>query len=292
MSNDQLTACELFNSSAEAFRQGDLPESVASLRGAFFENLYVAPLLLGEDHYPQSIWYASPDGEPTAANEYIERYGRFWRDDPRALDFLSAVWSDPLVRAELTKFLNLSKNMLGATTQADFSELLREREMFLNPERLKRTQSEILERIREGNLRVPLPKPRLALTLLASGDPAASVEFYRQLLDVEPVTTSPTSGGYAEFDFSGVRLAIHGQDRLASGDPYKLGPRPDSLGWGAIFVIRVTQVAFYHENAQRAGVPIVDSDLSTKGRRFFVVKDPSGYVLEITEEDPGGLELI
>jgi hypothetical protein len=31
--------------------------------------------------------------------------------------------------------------------------------------------------------------------------------------------------------------------------------------------------------------------MGAQGRRFFVVKDPSGYLLEITEETPKGLQV-
>jgi hypothetical protein len=39
-----------------------------------------------------------------------------------------------------------------------------------------------------------------------------------------------------------------------------------------------------------AGLQLIDCDLARKGARFFVVKDPSGYVIEITEEEPRGLK--
>ena len=288
--SEELTACELFNAGAESFRQGEIVEAVTHLRGGFFENLYVSPLLLGEEFYPQKIWYASAEAEPPAAREYVKRYGRYWKDDPRALQFLGEVWNDPLVRAELKTYLNLSRNLLGVRSETDFNELLRERELFLNPERIRRTQSEIVSRLEAGDLRVPLPRPRLALTLLASKDPAATVEFYRQLFEVEPRVTSQSAGGYAEFDFDGVHLVIHGQDGTAPGDPYGIGPPPQAFGWGALFVFRVAHLEYYLENARRAGFEIVDADLENPGRRFFVLKDPSGYVVEMTEEDPKGID--
>ena len=291
--SDELTACELFNAGAEAFRVGDIVQAVTHLRGGFFENLYVSPLLLGEEFYAQKIWYPSGEAEPPAAREYVKRYGRFWKDDPRALEFLGEVWNDPLVRAELKTYLNLSRNLLAVGSETDFNELLRERDLFLNPERIRRTQTEIIARLQAGDLRVPLPRPRLALTLLASKDPAATVEFYRQLLEIDPKVTSQSSGGYAEFDLDGVHLVIHGEDGTAPGDPYRLGPPPASFGWGALFVFRVAHLDYYHENAKRAGFEIVDQDLGTEDsrsrrRRFFVVKDPSGYLVELTEEDPKG----
>lgn len=290
MSDERPTPPELFNAAVSAFLRGELARAVAFLRGGFFENLYIAPSLLDEEFYPQKIWYPGADAEPPAAREYVHRYGRLWQESPEALVLLGSVWNDPLVRAELKKFLNLSKNMLGVRTPFEHEDLRRERDVFLNPERLKRTGTEILARIERRGLRAPLPRPRLGLVLLAAKDPALSVDFCRRLLGVEPITVARQAGGYAEFELDGVHLAIHGQDRQAPGDPYALGPPPAALGWGAIFVIRVAGFERYYENAVEHGIAIVDSDLTANGRRFFVVKDPSGYLLEITEENPKGLE--
>jgi catechol 2,3-dioxygenase-like lactoylglutathione lyase family enzyme len=286
----RLNAFELFNAAVEALRRADLPGALVLLRAGFFENLYVAPLLLGEEFHPQRIWYPGPQAEPAAAREYAARYARIWEADPRALDVLAAVWSDSLVRAELRSFINLSKNLLNARTDSERADLLRERELFVSPERIKRTHSEILQRIESVPSRLRAPSPRLALIMLASKDPPVSVEFYAKLLGIAPVFTSAEAGGYAEFRFEGVALAIHGQSGAAAGDPYLLGPPPASFGWGAVFVFRVADFGRYYENALSAGLDIVDSHLAAAGSRSFVVKDPSGYLLEVTEEDPKGLE--
>jgi catechol 2,3-dioxygenase-like lactoylglutathione lyase family enzyme len=290
MDQRSLNAFELFNSAVEALRCADLPGALVLLRSGFFENLYVAPILLREEFHPQSIWYPGPQARPEAAREYAARYARLWEADPRALGVLAAVWSDSLVRAELRSFINLSKNLLNARTESEREDLLRERGLFTSPERLKRTQSEILGRIESARRSVPAPRPRLALIMLASRDPAASVEFYEKLLGMTPVSTSAQAGGYAEFELDGVHIAIHGQSDPARGDPYLLGPPPSSFGWGAVFVFRVADFDRYYDNALSAGLEIVDSHQAAAGSRSFVVKDPSGYLLEVTEEEPRGLE--
>ncbi len=145
--------------------------------------------------------------------------------------------------------------------------------------------------------------------LLAAKDPARSLDFYRQLLDVEPAGAHQVAGGYVEFEFEGVRLAIHGHDQVGRGDPYGLGPPPESLGWGALFIFQVGNIDRYYENVVAAGIEIVDSHMARRdleatetvsrafrpepGRedyRYFVVRDPSGYLLELTEAEPKGLE--
>jgi catechol 2,3-dioxygenase-like lactoylglutathione lyase family enzyme len=279
---------ELFNAALEAFGRSEIPAAVALLRQGFFENLYIAPCLVGDEYEPQGIWYSGEDAQPIAAREYVTRYGRKWEARPGALFFMNEVWNDPLVRAELKRFINLSKNLLSAR-ESEFEDRIEERNLFLSPARLGGTQTEILSRLSKARLQSPPQRPRMSLVLLASRDPAASVEFYRNLLQVEPVSTSGLAGGYAEFEFDGVHFGIHGQDRTAQGDPYLLGPPPASLGWGAIFVFRVAEFNRYYETALSLAVRVVDSDLASNGRRYFVVKDPSGYLIEVTEEDPKGL---
>jgi len=285
------SAAELFNQALESFTRGEMAQAVARLRAGFFENLYLAPQLLREEYGVQDIWHSGPQATPKAAADYAGRYRRLWEETPNGLAFLRSVWGDPLVRSELKNYFNLCKSLHSARPGRQQVDLLKERDRFLNPERIKRTQSEILQRIEKADFRTPPQRPHLPLCMLASSDPAASVQFYRTLLMVEPSQLSQVAGGYAEFEMHGVSLAIHGYDASGRGDPYRLGAPPKAFGWGAIFVIRVAEFDRYHENAVRAGIEVVDCDLARKGRRYFVVKDPSGYVLEITEEKPRGLEL-
>jgi catechol 2,3-dioxygenase-like lactoylglutathione lyase family enzyme len=288
--DDHPSPFEFFNAALDAYRRGELEEAVLFLRGGFFENLYVAPLLTGEECHPQQIQYAGADGEPRAAEEYVRRYRRLWESEGGALHFLREVWNDPLVRAELRKFISLSKSLLNTESDFQVARLVDERKLFVSAERLRRTQSEILSRLSRRDLQLPAKRPRLGLVLLAARDPAASVDFYRILLDVEPGKTSRAARGYAEFAFEGVHFAIHGHDRVAATDPYRLGPPPAAFGWGAVFVFVVADFDRYYGNASSAKLEIIDSDLSSRGHRFFVVKDPSGYLVEITEEEPEGLE--
>ncbi len=284
------SAPELFNQALESYTRGEIPQAVARLRAGFFENLYIAAALLKEEHQQLPIWSPGVHAEPKAALEYATRYRRLWDAAPSSLSFLASVWSDPLVRSELKSYVNLCKSLLNARQGRQQLDLLKERERFVNPERIKRTQMEILQRIEKAEYRTPPQRPHLPLVLLAAAQPAASVQFYRKLLGVEPVQASQIAGGYAEFEFHGIHLAIHGYDAAGHGDPYRLGPPPKSMGWGAIFVFRVAEFDRYYENALRGGIEVVDSDLAQRGRRYFVVKDPSGYVLEITEEEPKGIE--
>ena len=280
---------DYFNAAIEAFERGELADSVTFLRGGFFENIYIAPLLLDQPVHAQSIWHSGPHAEPMAAREYVSRYRSLWEESPRCVVLLRLVWNDPLVRNELKSYVNLCKSLRNARGSSQREDLLRERQRFFNPERIVRTQSEILRRVSESELDVPVQRPHLGLVMLSSLDPAASIEFYRTLFGLEPVRVRNVAGGYAEFDLEGVRVAIHGYNQHCHGDPYNLGPPPQSLGWGAFFVIRVVDLDRYYENASHAEIDIIDSDLESRGSRFFVVKDPSGYVFEITDEELRGI---
>ena len=309
MHEDAPTACDLFTAAIAAIRERGIARAAAYLRQGFFGNLYIAPLLQNEEFCPQEIWYPSAEAHPRAAREYVRRYGRLWRQDPAALEFLGEVWNDPLVCAELRSYINLCKNLLHAETAQQHDDLLEDWAQFVNPERVKRTQAEILDRLARLDLLLPSGRPRLGLILLASKDPASSLAFYRQLIDVEPLDANQIAGGYVEFEFAGVHVAIHGHDQLGRGDPYHLGAPPESFGWGALFVFQVRNIEHYFENARGAGLEIVDvqmtsgarlddEDVTSKilpgapgvERRYFVVRDPSGYLIELTDEEPRGLE--
>lgn len=281
------SAADYFRAGLDAFKKGELAVATASLRAGFFQNLYFAPLLLGEEVQPLGIWYPGPQAELPAAEDYVKRFREVWEGE--RLAFLSVIWNDPLVRSELKSYVNLCKTLARARDDRQRLELLKERKRFVNVERICRTQTEILQRVSRSDIRAPVQPPFLGLIMLSSLDPAASVEFYRSLFEIEPIKVSKIAGGYAEFRLHGVHIAIHGYNQHGHGDPYRLGPPPNSLGWGAFFVIRVRDFDRYYDNALRAGIEIIDCDPDTDGSRFFVVKDPSGYVFEITEEELRGL---
>lgn len=284
------TADEIFNTALDSFCQGDVAEAVAGLRLGFFKNIYIAPALLDEECERRALWYPDADSEPSAAAEYVARFGRLWGERQEAMSFLREVWHDPLVRRELRSFTSLSKTIPRIEDESRRRPLLKERELFVAPLRIRRTQSEIIGRLQAGNYQGPVSPPRLALVLLAARDPKATVDFYRRLFEVEPTSSSRLAGGYAEFELPGVRLGVHGYDSVKEGDPYKLGSPPESLGWGTIFVIHVGDIDRYYDNAIGSQIEIVDSDCEAPGQRFFVVKDPSGYLIEVTEENkPRGL---
>ncbi len=285
-----LTPADLFREGLKAFNQGELSKAVAYFRAGFFENLYVAPILLREEYQVQSIWYPGSLAEPKSAEDFVSRFKVDWQESEGAIQFLRHLWNDPLVRTELRGYINLCKSIGNAREDRQRADLLKERLRFISLDRIKRTQYEILQRIQLAELRTPVAPPFLGLVMLSSIDPAKTVEFFRKLFEIEPVKVSKVAGGYAEFQLQGIHIGIHGYNQHGQGDPYRLGPPPESLGWGAFFVIQITKFDRYYDNASRNGFEIIDCDLRKRGSRFFVVKDPSGYIFELTEEKlRGGL---
>ena len=122
VTNEGATAGDFFNGAFKALREPDVARAVVCLRRGFFENLYIAPLILGEDCAKQDIWHPSPEAEPPAAREYLKRYGDLWLEDANVRLFLREVWNDTLVRAELRSYINLSKNLFNAASSSSFNQ--------------------------------------------------------------------------------------------------------------------------------------------------------------------------
>lgn len=127
---------------------------------------------------------------------------------------------------------------------------------------------------------------RLHFILLLSDDPEASTEFYRRLFGHGPRIQSTDGAGYIEFRFGATTLAIRGTDRtlLAAND---LELNPSSPGWGVFFVFSVDNFDQIHARVKAAGYKILDGEFQQRGKRYFALKDPTGYVIEISEESFG-----
>jgi catechol 2,3-dioxygenase-like lactoylglutathione lyase family enzyme len=127
---------------------------------------------------------------------------------------------------------------------------------------------------------------RLHYILLLSDDPEISTEFYRRLFGHGPRIQSSDGDGYVEFRFGATTLAIRGTDRnlLSAHD---LEATPSSRGWGAFFVFSVDNFDQIYARARAAGFTFLDGEFNQRGKRYFALKDPSGYVLEISEERIG-----
>jgi catechol 2,3-dioxygenase-like lactoylglutathione lyase family enzyme len=60
---------------------------------------------------------------------------------------------------------------------------------------------------------------------------------------------------------------------------------PSSRRWGAFFVFGVEDFDVMLLRAKTEGHPTLDGESGTIGSRFLAMRDPGGYVIEITEEN-------
>lgn len=122
--------------------------------------------------------------------------------------------------------------------------------------------------------------PTLHQTFLMVSDIDRSTEFYRDALGLPVAHRGDRS---TAFDTGGAELMIEqdfGEDELAA---FGLAPPGEERGDGVIVVIEVDDVEAVHEQAAAAGADVVMEPREVEwGREMFLVRDPDGYVLEVS----------
>jgi len=115
---------------------------------------------------------------------------------------------------------------------------------------------------------------------LMVSDYEESYEFYAETLGL---TVNRESDGHAEFDTGACSLVIErefDEETLAS---FGLEPPGERRGAGAILVVEVEDVDGTYERLDAQDVPVLKEPQDVPwGRRMFLVKDPDGYVLEVS----------
>lgn len=121
-----------------------------------------------------------------------------------------------------------------------------------------------------------MPAPNL--TLVYVRDAAASTDFYRTLLEIEPIFTSPR---YVAFDMApGVLFALWSGRSDALDDA---GTRTSEIGimlTGGAAAIDATFTDW-----TRKGVEVVDEPHDEVFGRTFVVADPDGNLIRVCPVD-------
>jgi tetratricopeptide (TPR) repeat protein len=102
------------------YEAGDRQGAVAKWRKAFFENIYIAPLLLAEPLPPDDIWLTTNLMWPDYAREYIGLYGELWTQSPQGLACLRRLWDDPQMRTDVARWLEIGRQLkeLSGTVRA------------------------------------------------------------------------------------------------------------------------------------------------------------------------------
>ena len=115
---------------------------------------------------------------------------------------------------------------------------------------------------------------------LMVSDVDRSTEFYEESLGL---SVESQSGDKVTFQTGRCSLVIEedfDEETLAA---FGLEPPGDNRGEGAIVVVEVDDVDTVHERAQAAGAEVLAPPRDVDwGRRMMLVRDPDGYVLEIS----------
>ncbi|MFQ5793575.1 MAG: tetratricopeptide repeat protein [Candidatus Bipolaricaulia bacterium] len=93
------------------YEAGHRREAVIKWREALFQNIYIAPLLLGERLPEEEIWTFTDLQWPEYAEEYVELYGILWDRAPEALACLRRLWADPEVQADVEHWVTLGQEL-------------------------------------------------------------------------------------------------------------------------------------------------------------------------------------
>jgi catechol 2,3-dioxygenase-like lactoylglutathione lyase family enzyme len=109
-----------------------------------------------------------------------------------------------------------------------------------------------------------------------------SIHFYRQLLERAPVSEDAR---HARFDLDQVSLTIHEDLTAAEVLAWKVDPVPERRGWGVYLTFPTDDLDQTHRKLDAIGAEILTTPRPTPwGARMFLVKDPDGYLLEISQQ--------
>ena len=122
---------------------------------------------------------------------------------------------------------------------------------------------------------------RVAQVYLMVEDVERAVAFYRDALGLELARRGERS---AEFETGACTLKVEREFDEATLAGFGLEPPAEPRGEGVIVVLEVTDVDSVHEQAAAAGVEVLAGPRDVDwGRRLFLVRDPDGYVLEVSQ---------
>ncbi|MBN1417569.1 MAG: VOC family protein [Planctomycetes bacterium] len=259
---------ELFDRGLEHFARGEVEEAIATLREGFFENVHMAPVLLRIPFRPQDLWYPGPSASPDAARAYADAERPRWQQVPSAIRFLRSLWNDPLVRREIESYINFCKSFQRTLTPRVRRDLASERLKFTNPERIRRTQNEIVARIRDLRFDLPPPPPRVLALEIPCADPEEGAQFLRLLLGVLPIDGEPAER--PRFLLRGLEIVFV---RRADAPPCPLR-----------IALRVDDIEFYARRAQDLELAVEETG-SEDGARHLIVRAPFGPRFELIEEE-------
>src|ERR1700675_2130199 len=121
----------------------------------------------------------------------------------------------------------------------------------------------------------------LSHVFLLVSDLARSVHFYRQLLERAPASADAR---HARFELGQVSLTLHEDLAPAELLAWKVDAVPERRGWGVYLTFPTDDLEQAHKKLVEIGAKILTTPRGTPwGTRMFLVKDPDGYLLELSE---------
>ncbi len=120
----------------------------------------------------------------------------------------------------------------------------------------------------------------LTQVFLLVRDLARSVHFYQTLLGRAPVSQDERHG---KFDLGPISLTVH-EDLIPSEKAmWRVDPMPERRGWGVYLTFRTDDLQGIYTALTGIGAEILTTPGATPwGTTMFLVKDPDGYLLEIS----------
>ena len=108
----------LFSWGLALFQAGRGEEALQQWRRGFFQNPYIAPLLLGAKLPRHDIWLFSNLSYPDYAQDYLDNFLVLWLRVPEALLGLRALWTDPRIQDDIIHWFSLGEKLASIAEAA------------------------------------------------------------------------------------------------------------------------------------------------------------------------------
>jgi lactoylglutathione lyase len=108
-----------------------------------------------------------------------------------------------------------------------------------------------------------------------------TVHFYRELLGRPPASEDAR---HARFELGPISLTVHEDLTPAELSAWRVDALPERRGWGVYFTFPTDDLEGTYRVLTSIGAEILTTPKATPwGTTMFLVKDPDGYLLEISQ---------
>lgn len=108
-----------------------------------------------------------------------------------------------------------------------------------------------------------------------------SLAFYRDVIGLPLIRVGEKD---ARFEVAGFHFVIHEDLPPEEFRKWQVNPRPRERGWGVYLTLRADDVEAEFARLKTKGVDFICQPMTMPwGIRMFLLRDPDGYVLEISK---------